>query len=383
MHFYKAAKIFTGNGFLPEGMVLVVGQNGVLQDIFTETSIEKANVQVLEGIITPGFINAHCHLELSHMKGKIPQKTGLPEFGKQIIIQRNNASAEERKEARATADKEMWENGIVAVGDICNNSESFDVKASSNIFYHSFVELIGLHPSRADVVFEAGKEVFSELKKMNLAGSLVPHAPYSTSNELIEKTTDFNLASNLTGTIHSQETDEETKFFFGEENGFYNLYKFLQLDISWFKAPMKRSFEHNFPAFKNQSTIFVHNTITNSADLKLAENKPFYWCFCPNANLYIENRLPNFNLFSSLKNNICFGTDSLASNNQLDLISEANHALKNSSFDLETVLKAMTINAANALAQTENFGALIKGKNTGLNLVQFSNNQLHFTKKLS
>src|SRR4051812_49156653 len=119
MRFLTANKIFNGWQYLSEGSVLVLGSQNTLNEITTTAAIPKDKIEFFDGIITPGFVNAHCHLELSHLKGKISKHTGIPGFGKEIIMQRMAGYTKERIfEETVVADTEMWNNGIVAVGDI-------------------------------------------------------------------------------------------------------------------------------------------------------------------------------------------------------------------------------------------------------------------------
>ncbi len=384
MHFLKADKLFNGSHFLTENSVLVLNEQRQLVDIILENTIDPGKVEKLKGIITPGFINAHCHTELSHLKNKIPQKTGLPGFGKQIILQRFASHKQEIIEHIKEADKEMWQNGIVAVGDICNTPDSFEIKTESKLFYHSFIELLGLNPERANDAFNMGVLLFEQLKNMELAGSLAPHAPYSTSNELISKISAFNLQRNLPSSIHNQESEDETKFFNGVKNGFDDLFAFLQVEISWFKAPKTSSLNYYAAALSDQQTLLIHNTYTSKEDIEFVKNKNLYWCFCPNANLYIENKLPDLNLFATQKNKLCVGTDSLASNLQLDLISELNVLMpKFPDLKLEDLLSAITSNPAQALGIGAKFGGFILGKNAGLNLIDVNAAQFKFIKKIN
>jgi cytosine/adenosine deaminase-related metal-dependent hydrolase len=384
MRFIQADQIFNGKEFLNPETVLVLDPQGVLKDLVSAQHIDSLKIEKLEGTITPGFVNAHCHLELSHLHGLLPQHTGLPEFAKQVIIKRNVVSKEEIAEHSKAADKDMWLNGIVAVGDISNQTDSFFAKTSSNIFYHTFIELIGLNPSMAENVFVKGLTLMQTLKEFDLKGSFAAHAPYSSSKLLIEKIVDYNLKQNISLSIHNQESPEENKMMMGRKNDFELLYQFLNLDISWFKPPLSTSLAFCAEALGQCRSILVHNRVSNKDDLARVADQNIFWCFCPNANLYIENGLPDFEIFQALKSNICLGTDSLASNNQLDLVNEANTILKNTStFSPEELIRAMTCNGAAALGILDFYGQLILGKNTGLNLIRFVDSQIQFIKKIN
>ena len=125
-HKFQATQIFTGTELLEDQLVLITQKDGTIEGL---VGIEDAgeDIQNWEGILTPGLINAHCHLELSHMKGIIPAHTGLQEFVKQIVGLRK---VEDNiiKAAIIAAEKEMYDNGIVAVGDICNTLDTLAIK---------------------------------------------------------------------------------------------------------------------------------------------------------------------------------------------------------------------------------------------------------------
>ena len=125
----------------------------------------------------------------------------------------------------------------------------------------------------------------------------------------------------------------------------------------------------------------VHNTYTNNFDYKYIKEGA-YICFCPNANLYIENRLPDFSSIIKHTHSICFGTDSLASNHSLNLLNEANYFLKETN-NLNLTLKGLTCNGAKALGIDDKFGFIKKGKKCALNLVHLENNTLQLQKILT
>ena len=384
MRIISANSIFNGINFLSQEMALVIDDFGILKDIVKKTEIQSSEIEHYDGIIAPGFVNAHCHLELSHLFSQIESKTGLIEFLKQVIAKRNNFNKKEQEDAAIEADFKMWESGIVAVGDISNIDTTFKTKANSKIYYHTFIELIGLNPLHSETIFEKGLSLLKELENYNLIGSLAAHAPFSSSKLLINKIANYNGLNNLAFSIHNQESEEETKFFAGRPSGINDLFDYLNIDINWFIPPKTSSLLSYLDEIPNKKSLLVHNTFCKEEDIIASKYKFINWCFCPGANLFIENTLPNCDLFLNHNQNWCIGTDSLASNQKLDMCFEASILLsKSPSISIESILKALTYNGAKALGIEDKFGKLIIGKNTGLNLIQHSAKQLNFIKKIA
>ncbi len=384
MRIISANSIFTGINFLSQEMALVIDDFGLLKDIVKKTEIQSSEIEHYDGIIAPGFVNAHCHLELSHLFSQIESKTGLIEFLKQVIAKRNNFNKKEQEDAAIEADFKMWESGIVAVGDISNIDTTFKTKANSKIYYHTFIELIGLNPLHSETIFEKGLSLIKELENYNLIGSLAAHAPFSSSKLLINKIANYNSSNNLAFSIHNQESEEETKFFAGRPSGINDLFAYLNIDINWFIPPKTSSLLSYLDEIPNKKSLLVHNTFCKEEDIIASKHKFINWCFCPGANLFIENTLPNYDLFLNHNQNWCIGTDSLASNQKLDMCFEASILLaKSPSISIESILKALTYNGAKALGIEDKFGKLIIGKNTGLNLIQHSDKQLNFKQKIA
>ena len=384
MRIISANSIFTGINFLSQEMALVIDDFGLLKDIVKKTEIQSSEIEHYDGIIAPGFVNAHCHLELSHLFSQIESKTGLIEFLKQVITKRNNFNKKEQEDAAIEADFKMRESGIVAVGDISNIDTTFKTKANSKIYYHTFIELIGLNPLHSETIFEKGLSLLKELENYNLIGSLAAHAPFSSSKLLINKIANYNSLNNLAFSIHNQESEEETKFFAGRPSGINDLFDYLNIDINWFTPPKTSSLLTYLDVIPNKKSLLVHNTFCKEEDIIASKHKFINWCFCPGANLFIENTLPNYDLFLNHNQNWCIGTDSLASNQKLDMCFEASILLaKSPSISIESILKALTYNGAKALGIEDKFGKLIIGKNTGLNLIQHSDKQLNFIKKIA
>jgi cytosine/adenosine deaminase-related metal-dependent hydrolase len=341
--------------------------------VLTEVEAEHLDLDIVKykGSIVPGFINTHCHLELSHLLGQIPEQTGLVEFV-QSIIKSRQGDAEEIKAAMYNADQKMFENGIVAVGDISNQISSKEVKEQSKVYYHTFIEVMGFNPERANAIMDyvmGIKQAFGSLHT-----SIVPHAPYSVSPELFELIKVEAEKDNAFISIHNQETEDENAFFENKTGGFLDLYQFLGLDISFFEPTEKTSLQTWLPYIKGQKTLLVHNTVSSKADIEFAKdnNSNLYWCLCPQANLYIENALPDVDLLIEEDVKITLGTDSLASNHQLNILSEMITLQKHKQVTFEKLLNWATINGAEFLELDQQIGTIEVGKKPGLNLIQLS-----------
>ncbi|MFD2148167.1 amidohydrolase family protein [Mucilaginibacter antarcticus] len=336
----------------------------------------------LDGIICPGFVNTHCHLELSHLQGKITEGEGLINFIKNIQLIRNS-DPEEVEAAAIKADSDMYESGIVAVGDISNSNATIALKAKSKIYYHTFVETFGFTPEKAESVFENALALAEQFKSQPC--SVTPHAPYSVSKELlklIKKYSDDNPYKNLIS-IHNQECEDENKFYRYKLGSFNELYEHFGIDISYFKPQARNSLQSILPLLTNkQGILLVHNTCTNLKDIYFIKrfDRRINWCFCPNANLYIEGSLPKVDLFLDQGFNITLGTDSLASNKKLCILSEMSTLqAKFPALTIERLLKWATLNGATFLGIEKSKGSLEAGKQPGLNLISGLNSDLMIT----
>ena len=352
--------------------IVVIDESGVIVDIIDggRRSEISATIELYQGIIIPGFVNSHCHLELSHMHDKIPKGAGLVSFISAIISQRS-ADEYQVMAAMKTYDELMFANGIVAVGDISNNKLSKSVKQNSNIYYHTFIELLGFDPLRAETVFQKALDLKADFTP--LPASFAPHAPYSVSAELFSILSNYAEDHENLFSMHNQESEPENEFFLNKSGAFIDFYKMLNLNLSFFEAQSKTSLQALLPLFPvNQKIVLVHNTFTNLEDIAAVKNskKNITWCLCPNANLYIEQRLPDLTLFLNSGLNITVGTDSLASNDKLCILSELKTIKEHfSELPSSQIIRWATLNGAQFLGIDSKFGSIEKGKTPGLNLI--------------
>ncbi len=357
--------------------IVLVGDDGEIAEVLDPLILDyKINdVEMHTGAICPGFVNTHCHLELSYLKNKIEKHTKLNGFINKIQEIRKEFSSAETAESIRLADALMEENGIVAVGDICNTSNSFDVKQKSSIYYHNFIETFASNPDWAIKAYHNSVDLFTQVVKLsrNNSVSITPHAPYSLSKKLFSLIKAHAEENSSILSIHHQESEDENVFFSSNKSLIMERSRLFGVEKSDFEncglSPLEAVSEY-LP--KQNPFLLVHNTVSSQKDIDFAHSlfSKITWCFCPNANLYIENRLPDIPLFVQNNCRITLGTDSFASNNTLSILEEIRTIQKYfPQISFETILRWATLNGAEFLGIQELFGSIESGKSPGINLI--------------
>jgi cytosine/adenosine deaminase-related metal-dependent hydrolase len=372
---FKADYLFDGNKILDDTKILITNNNGIVESI---VDINEAGdgIETFKGLLAPGFINCHSHLELSHMKNVVETKTGLVDFLLQVTGKRN-FPADETAAAMKAADEEMYRNGIVAAGDICNTTDSVKSKQQGKIFYHNFIETLGFSQDKANDIFKNYKQVYDAFCEAGFEKntSIVPHAPYSVSDALFQLINDFSAGKIIS--IHNQETQAENELYKTNTGSFHRLYQQLHINTDFFQPSHKNSLPSYLPLLKKPKNILlVHNTFTSQADIDFARlqsdntSQEIFWCLCPNANLYIENTLPPVELLQKNNCRLVTGTDSYSSNQQLNILEELKTIQNNCpSVTLQEMLQWSTLNGAKALGIENAYGSFEKGKQPGIALI--------------
>jgi len=368
----SAHYILPGDGrVLKYGILELDSEGRVLSLVDTGGTLrETQGLEFFNGVLVPGFVNAHCHLELSHLAGRVNAR-GLVPFLKSVLRYRSETCPISVMES---ADREMWAEGIVAVGDISNTASSFSVKRSSSLIYHTFVELSGLDPGIANSVMDKGNVLLRQLSEMGLRGSLSPHAPYSVSRALMEALLDQALFAHHIVSVHHQESEQENLLFQRGEGSFLPFLREIYPSFQEEGPPGVSSFEYfsdllvRFPRL-----LMVHNTFSDPVQLagmpSLCERSA--WVFCPRSNFLLEGRLPDAECFFRAGLRVALGTDSLASNGSLSVLSEMRLLQEVfPAIPFPVLVQWATSNGAWALGLEEHLGKFSRGLRPGVNLIE-------------
>lgn len=328
-----------------------------------------------DGALAPGFVNAHCHVELSYLKGQFRKGTGMAGFIDQINEMRDNKSMEEKLQDLTVAMDSLWEQGVVAMADISNCADSFAVKASHPMYTRTFLEVFGTEPEDCAAVMDGVLQLKEVADGFGIDAAPTPHACYTMSPELVTAVSVEGLKSGFLS-FHSEETVEEEEMLkYGSGKMWENRVKAgMSVPPVTGKSSLLYFIDRllaGHPAPFDEHILLVHECCMDQEGIDAAKavmNHPFV-AVCPLSNLFIHNALPPIDLMRRNGLKVCVGTDSLSSNDDLNIVDELFCLQRNfPEVPLGELLTWASRNGAEFLAKPE-FGTLEPGKRPGLVLI--------------
>ena len=334
--------------------------------------------EVLKGALVPGFVNAHCHVELSHLYKKFRKGTGMAGFIDQINELRDWAG----KEAKTALVKEwmdkMWADGVSAMADISNDDSSFDVKKSHNMYTRTFLEVFGSEPEMCEGVMADVTALNKVADEAGIDAAPTPHSCYTMSPQLLSASAAAGLEKGFIS-YHSQESQEEEDLLRSGSGAMYENRK--RSGMSTPPVTGESSLKYFIdrladaaPAPYDQHILLVHNVCLAQEDIEAAKKvmNNVYWVVCPLSNIFIHNALPPIPLMRENGLAIALGTDSLSSNDDLDMVKEMYCLHKNfPEVPMCEILTWASLNGARFLAKDDQLGSIVPGKKPGI--VRISN----------
>lgn len=343
-----------------DGRVLAVGECG-------------PDDEVLSGAIVPGFVNSHCHIELSHLHGKFRKGTGMAGFIDQINALRDWAGADVK--ARLTQEwmDKMWKDGVSAMSDISNDDSSFKVKSSHKLYTRTFLEVFGSEPEMCDGVMADVTALKSVADAEGIDAAPTPHSCYTMSPQLLSASAAAGLESGYLS-YHSQESQEEEDLLISGSGAMYENRK--RSGMSTPPVTGESSLKYFIdrlaaakPAPYDEHILLVHNVCLKQDDIDAAKKvmNNVYWAICPLSNIFIHNALPPVPLMRRNGLAITVGTDSLSSNDDLDMVKELVCIRQNfSEIPMNEILVWACLNGARFLSKEKALGSLTPGKTPGI-----------------
>lgn len=352
---------------LPDGAVVVQGKT--IQAVGPRPTLVKEHkgriISHENAVLFPGLVNAHTHLEFSALKGSIEKCDSFPQWLKRIAWRRILLSQKRIVEAAKEGVEELVKFGTALVADVANLTDTgqlLDGKPLAGLIFH---ELIGLNSEKAEEVFNrCAQTVAAYRPSPSVVHSISPHSPYTVSPALFQKIKAHCQKSALVTVVHLAESREEVELCLKGSGPLKDLLNKAGVwDKNW-KVPKASPVDYlDQLGFLDGYTLAVHLTQATLADVKVLAQRNVSICLCVRSNEFTGVGRPPVRLFTDAGLNICLGTDSLASNWDLNILNEM-RAVKEIApeLSLEAILSMGTINGARALGFDHRLGSLEPGK---------------------
>jgi len=340
---------------IDNGAVVMTGDRIIAAGTFDEIRKTHADevLDLGEQIVLPGLINAHCHLDYTSLRGRIPAKESFTDWIRAINNEKEKLSAEDYLASIQTGLAQAARFGTTSIV----NFEAFAelaVQARSRLRVWWLGELIDVRRGRL-----AEDLVGSTVKSLDQTDhwGLAPHAPFTASISLYQECQRVGLAHDgVLLSTHLAESEEEMEMFSDRSGPLFEFLKTIGRDMAdcGGTTPLALFLDFLKPISPNQLSqwMVVHlNALSGSDLLSLAglESK-FHVVHCPRSHQYFGHRAFRYDYLRELGFTICLGTDSLASNDDLDLFEEMRlFSELHPQSSCREIVEMVTVNPARAL----------------------------------
>jgi cytosine/adenosine deaminase-related metal-dependent hydrolase len=341
---------------LPNGLVTIQGDRIRAVE---PVGARRADVDLGDAALLPGLVNAHTHLDLTGMRGLAPPSPDFTGWLKQVIAFRRSRTPAQIKADVEAGLAECLHFGTTLVGDISGDGGSWDALANAPLRAVVFREFLGLTSERASGAWErATNWLASHSSLPTCRPGLSPHAPYSVRSAL------FFAASTagVPGAVHLAESSGELELLLFRRGPFVGFLK--ELDV-WDPNGLAEDPEHVLRLFHGTSpALFVHaNYLHPTAPIP----RNGFVVYCPRTHAAFGHPPHPFRDFLARGVRVALGTDSLASNPDLDLFAEARFVhQRHPDVPGATLLRMATLSGAEALGWQAETGSLEPGKSADL-----------------
>jgi cytosine/adenosine deaminase-related metal-dependent hydrolase len=326
--------------------------------------------------ILPALVNAHTHLELSWMRGRVPPGDAMPDWAARLIAerqqgdsiqQRSTAGSDFRRDAIVGAIAEARASGTGLVGDVTNTLEAWGPLADSRLSATVFFELLGFRAADPAALVESAKGRLADVPSSNrLRWAIAPHAPYSVSPSLFRAIA--GAAAGRPLSVHLGESREEIQFLRDGHGPWRDLLERIGAWSPDWVAPGCGSVEYmQRLGLLSDRLIAVHGVQFDDDDLRQLASCDATVVACPRSNRWTGAGVPPISSFYRSGVRVAFGTDSLASVDDLNLFSEM-VAVRRLCPDIPAsqILKSATLEGAVALGVGKEVGSISPGKRAEL-----------------
>lgn len=363
---FSADLIFTGKGKPLRNWVVETTEKGLVVGLYENTNMQ--DVQYYPGIICPGFINSHIHLELSG--ARFENKSGLKGFLEEMKQWLEEDHQYPNYHEIRKQDENLFEQGIQFCFDISNTAKTINTKKSSLINYFTFLEIYESLSEDTEKKFEETLKLFDCFVQEGLLASVVPHSFYSVSDRMMNLFKAYNIENKSLTSIHFKEHLKENMLYDWKHEVYKSLNNnYLQKFGNKFQSTEQSAhLESLFDS--DQRILLVHGIYLDRNDTEkiLKQHKNSALCVCPTSNILLENRMTSRQTLELFSDRVFIGTDSQASNPEMNFLNEIFLFQENYDVKIFDVLKRVTSDPAKFF-EMEKMGNIAPGNSPGLVLI--------------
>lgn len=339
----------------------LVFEGGRLVEMGTREEMKNALAGAQEltfkgSALLPGLINCHTHLELTFLD-RIPVNNGFAGWLKDLLERKGKLADEDRVEGAERGAMEVFITGCAYVADTASGPLPAISLVSAGIPGTLFWEFLGLGPE-AQETFSKSVHAFDEDGMEGVRLLPACHAPYSTSEELFRAVGAWAKEKNCPTMVHLAESVAEVELLASGESELTGFLEGRGISKDQIPVPNKGPVAYlDDLGFLTENTVAVHLVQATDEDFGLLKEKGVWPCLCPSSNLHLTGRLPPVKKMLDAGLRPCLGTDSPASGASLNLFKEM-EILLDEGLDADEVLAMGTVNGADALGLSRDFGRL-------------------------
>jgi cytosine/adenosine deaminase-related metal-dependent hydrolase len=309
-------------------------------------------------VIMPGLINAHAHLELTALHGKLTHFQSFTDWLLQLIEKRRLWTKEEFLNSVRTGVEAVLQSGTTLVGDVSASGWSCIGSCGAGLRRVVYEESTGLLPSGVDsALSQVQARLDQSVPDPLLIRGISPHSPYSVSPELYRRLADLSHRRGLLLATHIAESLAEVQFL---QSGTGEIREFLArlgvLPDAWEPPHLSPIAYLDSLGVLGPSVILIHCNYLDRESTKRIRATGGSVVYCPRSHDFFGHEQHPVRQLLDLGVNVALGTDSLASNSSLSMLDEMRHLFRTrKDLEPEEILRAATANGAAAL----NFGGVL------------------------
>ncbi len=355
---------------IENGALLI--KNNKIEALGTQKTIlrkypKERIVDLKDRLIMPGLINLHAHLELSWLKNLIGEKPVFFEWVMTLVELRKKENAAIAAESAAAGLRESIKTGTTCIADTSSRETSLPYLIKSGIRAMVYLEVLGMDERHANTIMKLLQDRLKGLDTLpdRIMAGLSPHAPYSVSSKLISMLSNLSSTNRLSLSVHISETIDEYLYIQGKPSAIDRYMKKFGWDaLKPNRGRSSVSFLNKHKLLNN--CIAVHSVHVDKRDMALLKSAGASVAHCPRSNHFLNAGLAPVGEMLDAGINVGIGTDSLASNLDLNMWNEMRFAYLVNKLPARKVIEMATINGANALGIGKVTGSLEPGKDADI-----------------